>query len=408
MRSACCTIVSANYLAYAATLRDSLKTTDPELPFWVLVVDRRTPDIEDVVAKLRLSVEWVEELEITDFEGMAFRYDIMELNTNVKPFFLKKLLTQGFDRVIYCDPDTFFYSSLESALQPAEPHSITLTPHILEPAHEIADELPLLQTGVFNLGFIAVRNTAEGLRFLDWWADRCFVSAYFDFPTGQFVDQKWIDLVPTLFADYFVLRNRGCNVAYWNIHERELVESESGPKVSEVALVFFHFSGLARAGEGLTRHKKLATTRSLQLAVKLGDQYRASLLDNRHADISKMPYGFGQFDDGHSILPIYRLAYAASHDQFPKANPFEGASAFSLQLRRTAIWSKVASGAGAAKVGKPADVGRAEAVIARFLGLALRLLGPGRYWFLCRYLSTNLSFLRQRKVLRALMRASEN
>jgi hypothetical protein len=58
----------------------------------------------------------------------------------------------------------------------------------------------------------------------------------------------------------------------------------------------------------------------------------------------------------------------------------------------------------ASKAGKPADVGRAQSWITRLLGMTLRVIGPGRYWFLCRYLAANLSFLRQGQVFRALMR----
>jgi hypothetical protein len=407
MKTVCCTIVSANYLAYAATLRDSLKLTDPELPFRVLVVDRRDAAVEAVVTELSLEVDFVEDLGIEGFEGMAFRYDIMELNTNVKPFFLKGLLARGFERVVYCDPDVYFYSPLLKALQVSERSSIVLTPHVLGPAEEIDDELPLLQTGVFNLGFVAVRNTPEGLKFLDWWGARCSAAAYFDFPTGQFVDQKWIDLVPALFADFFVLRERGLNVAYWNIHERELHEGEGDIRVAGDPLVFFHFSGLARAGEGLTRHKKLKDSAPLRLATQLGDRYRSRLVENLHERVSKLPYGFGFFDDRQPILPIYRLAYAASIASDPGSNPFQASSAFGRQLRGSPIWSRHAPGVSASKAGKPADVGRAQSWITRLLGMTLRVIGPGRYWFLCRYLAANLSFLRQGQVLRALLGTSQ-
>ena len=41
-----------------------------------------------------------------DFENFAFRYDILELNTAVKPYFLTYLRdTYDLDRIFYFDPD---------------------------------------------------------------------------------------------------------------------------------------------------------------------------------------------------------------------------------------------------------------------------------------------------------------
>ena len=60
---------------------------------------------------------------------------------------------------------------------------------------------------------------------------------------GYFTDQRWIDAVPVFF-EHEVVRDLGCNVAYWNLHERTLAVDESGAwTAGGVALRFFHFSG---------------------------------------------------------------------------------------------------------------------------------------------------------------------
>ena len=38
---------------------------------------------------------------------------------------------------------------------------------------------------------------------------------------NMFTDQRWVDFVPSLF-DHLILKDPGCNVAYWNLHGREL------------------------------------------------------------------------------------------------------------------------------------------------------------------------------------------
>ncbi len=51
-----------------------------------------------------------------------------------------------------------------------------VTPHQTEPEKSrsaiLDNEVSSLKHGVFNLGFLAVRNCPEGMRFVNWWSDR--------------------------------------------------------------------------------------------------------------------------------------------------------------------------------------------------------------------------------------------
>ena len=66
-----------------------------------------------------------------------------------------------------------------------------------------------------------------------------------DVTEGIFVDQKWINLFPCFSDDIRILRLPGCNMAYWNLHERKLSKSVDGWLVNDLSrLMFFHFSNL--------------------------------------------------------------------------------------------------------------------------------------------------------------------
>ena len=41
-------------------------------------------------------------------------------------------------------------------------------------------------------------------------------------------DQRWLDLVPALFDDVHIVRDPGCNVAYWNLPERYVTLTPNG------------------------------------------------------------------------------------------------------------------------------------------------------------------------------------
>ena len=58
----------------------------------------------------------------------------------------------------------------------------------------------------------------------------------------RFVDQRWIDFVPGLFPHY-ILRDPACNVAYWNLHSRDLTWTSDHYEVNGKPLRFFHYSG---------------------------------------------------------------------------------------------------------------------------------------------------------------------
>ena len=58
------------------------------------------------------------DIGLEDVRGEAMKYDILELNTNVKPTFLKHLLERyGLTKLVYLDPDIFVYRSAHACLQ---------------------------------------------------------------------------------------------------------------------------------------------------------------------------------------------------------------------------------------------------------------------------------------------------
>jgi hypothetical protein len=172
MTRAACTIVSSNYLPYARTLCDSFLAFHPNDDFYVLLVDRLPENLD--LSKERFKLVLVEELEIPNFNSVAFKYGIVELNTNVKPTFLKRLLSLSVDQLIYFDPDIFICSAVDPIYETLTKFGIVLTPHCTSPNEEDPyAEVMLLVNGVFNLGFIAVSRTEEAERFLTWWEHRC-------------------------------------------------------------------------------------------------------------------------------------------------------------------------------------------------------------------------------------------
>jgi len=397
--TAACTIISPNYLAYARTLASSYLAQHPGQRFFVLLV----ADLSDAnaFAGEAFTAVTLSEIGLEDLPGEAMKYELLELNTNVKPTFLKHLLQRyQLERVVYLDPDIFVYTPLKPVFAALESSNAVLTPHLTAPLFDGREpsEQDVLYNGTFNLGFFAVRNTPEGLRILDWWERRCLDLGFSEGRTGLFVDQKWMNLAPGLFEGVAILRHPGCNMAYWNLHDRLLSGPASQPMVNEFyQLCFFHFSGLVLSDPAVlsknTDRFTLATRRDL---AEIFAAYREHVIRNRDATLETLPYGFDAFSDGTAINRLTRRIYARHQAAFAGSNPFDAAGSFYQFARKTGLLAGKSAPAKATWREFSGTDRRVEAVHI-LLKLALRLLGPNRYELLMRYLA-HISVLRNQGV----------
>ncbi len=396
MTCAACTIVSSNYLPYARTLCDSFLAFHPNDSFYVLLVDR-LPESFDI-SRERFKLVLVEDLGIPDFDSVAFKYGIVELNTNVKPTFLKRLLSLGVDQLIYFDPDIFICSAVDAIYDALTRFGIVLTPHCISPnPDDPYAEVMLLVNGVFNLGFIAVSRTEEAERFLTWWERRCLTYGYNERWTGLFVDQKWINFVPCYFDSVKILKHPGCNAAYWNLHERVLEKTKTSWIVNGTApLIFFHFSGINV--DGGNRISKYADQFNLDSRPDLKDlfaEYRGRLVENGIRNSIHHQYAFGSYNNGEPVNNIQRAAFAANLSRFDSANPFDADGPFYKWAKRHHLQSGPDS-VGTFGRNSYSNKDIRVRIVNTMLRLALRVLGADRYTILMKYFEYG-SVLRNQK-----------
>jgi hypothetical protein len=396
MIRAACTIVSLNYLPYARTLCDSFLRFNSSCKFYVLLVDR--PPAGYDFSQEKFAVVLVEDLGIPNFESIAFKYGILELNTNVKPTFLKRILQDGIEQVIYFDPDILICSPLDPVYEVLASSSIVLTPHCTSPNEGGPySEVLLLVNGVFNLGFIALSQSPVTVRFLDWWEHRCLTLGYNERWSGLFVDQKWINLVPCYFESVHVLKHPGCNMAYWNLHERMLEKTETSWVVNRTEpLFFFHFSGISvDGGNRISKHTDQFDLASRPALAELFSVYRELLVNNGIRKFGDHPYAFGHFDNGVLVNKLQRAAFAADLNRFAETNPFDSTGPFYLWAKRQGLQnSQDSSEKYGRKTYTKGDI-RVRSVNT-LMRLALRLLGANRYTILMKYLEY-ASLLRNQK-----------
>jgi hypothetical protein len=240
------TLCSNNYLAQAITLGQSLLIHNPNYTFKIGLVDRKNISIDYNIIPFEI-VE-VDNIGIEEWDKMILRYDIQELNTSVKPFYFNYFINsaESYENIIYLDPDILIYSPFFELENELESNDIVVTPHITIPIND--DKLPgendFLNTGLYNLGFMAIRISPNSKKMISWWATRLKNKGYNEVKSGMFTDQIWINFVPLFFEKVKLFNNPGYNMAYWNMHERVINKKDNKFIVNDnCPLVFFHFSG---------------------------------------------------------------------------------------------------------------------------------------------------------------------
>lgn len=288
------TVCSANHLAHSRTMVESFLRHHPDYGCTVVLVDRVDGRF-DPAEMLPGRVREVESLGIEGFSDMAARYSVIELNCAVKAFAAMALFREESpDILLYLDSDIWVTHPLTEVEDALAGHSLLMTPHILSPMPDNA-RLPLerdmLRSGVFNAGFLAMRNCEETHRFLEWWAGHMRTECHYDFAMGMGVDQLWLNLVPLFFPGASVFQHPGANVAYWNLHERNLARTPEGYRVNgSHPLLFLHISGYSPdRPDTLSRHQDRFSLEQLPVWKDLLDEYVQRLRANKLERFRSMP-----------------------------------------------------------------------------------------------------------------------
>jgi lipopolysaccharide biosynthesis glycosyltransferase len=246
----CCTL---NHLAQAKVLGKSIINNHPDRQdvFFIFLVDK----IND-----RIHLEYISPFKVVEITEdnclnlpqLIKRYDAFELVCYMKSYVALLLCDRYPDeKIIYLDTDIVVFNSFELVDNALNNKSFIITPHILEPTaleNKVPEEREFLNSGIYNAGFFAFKANTKAILILKWLNTRLEQYCKVNTAKGLFVDQIWFNHIPVLFyEDTFVLRDKGYNMAYWNLGERSLLKKDSTYLVADGSsfkkLIFYHFSG---------------------------------------------------------------------------------------------------------------------------------------------------------------------
>lgn len=298
------TICSNNYLAYAKVLGNSLKLHAQDIWFYIFLCDEKIEKVN--YAQLADEVITLSAIE-PQFNTLASKYNIVELNTALKPRVFEYLFTEReISEVLYFDPDIRIYNSIDFLFQQLKSFSIILTPHICSPIPldgQTPTENHFLNFGIYNLGFLGLKKSEVSANFLAWWKGHTYTRGYIDVYKGIFVDQLPINFAPVFFKDLAIVESKGCNMAPWNLHERYLSVNENIIMVNKKdPLIFFHFSSFKPG----------------HLELPLSQYNRFTLSSRRDLQHLYEQYDSELKEAGYSYYQNFRYAYAELREAYLK------------------------------------------------------------------------------------------
>jgi hypothetical protein len=296
MKHVAFTLCSNNFLAYAASWADSMSAHNPEYQIVIGIVDKQLT-ADDYRNLKQYTIVNVEDVGVPNLSWMKQNYNLVEINTAVKPFYFAYLFgVYRAETILFFDPDIYVLSSIEPVSRELVSNDVVLTPHVNNPIAKgtYPWENHFLKHGLYNLGFIGLKNTNNVQNLLSWWKERLAEHCLADSANGLYVDQLWANFIPLFFSKVFISRHPGANVAFWNLHEREVVAKGDKLFVNDSPLVFFHFSSfnpenpciLAKAGYSNFDYGRSAAVSALMRT------YAAALLHNDHRRYTRIGFGY--------------------------------------------------------------------------------------------------------------------
>lgn len=240
------TVCSANNLAHAKTMLDSFQAYHRDIDIFLVLVDE--PGEHFVMPSLDgVTIITAKELQLPFFNNLVSRYTTIELNCAIKIFAAQFFLNQfSHNNFYYLDADILILDSIGEVNTFLLTNSFVITPHIISALpsdNAMPFERDILRSGIYNAGFMGFKRDENVIKIFEWWASHMHHECYYNFAEGMGVDQIWLNLLPILFKGVYIWNDPTVNVAYWNMHERNLTVEKSNYFVNLQPLKFVHISG---------------------------------------------------------------------------------------------------------------------------------------------------------------------
>ena len=273
------TYFDTNYLPRALALFESLRHNGDQSEIYALLLD----DIAgEYFAKKTLGIKTISLIELEHrFPELLTVKDSrskMEYIFTLTPWLLKYVAEQtNSEVVIYLDSDLYFFNDPDLVVNDMAGADVG----IIEHKYPKVLRNRLAKYGNYNVGWVGVRKSPNGLACLNWWSEKCLEWCSDKPEPGRYADQGYLDQFADLFKGVKVLKSQGFNLAPWNSQSTRIISVDNSLLIStsRERLVFFHFHGLKALGKRFaTSHLNYLGLTSKSLISNVYIPYAKSLI----------------------------------------------------------------------------------------------------------------------------------
>jgi hypothetical protein len=243
-----CTYFDKNYIDKGLALLSSIQNLETEdYHIWVMCMDSETKLYLDTLKLNYVTVFTLNELEASD-SGLSktkILRNQFEHYAACKPALILYLLNKNkeINSIHYIDADIYFFSRPSLLNSVVKGFSIAASQHMFKINKSSGEK-----KGIYNAGWIFVRNVENGLKCLKYWRKCCLTWCKDQVEEGKYADQKYIENFALIVNDFGSIKNAGVNAAPWNIKGSKVRKVKAGILINEVRLIFYHFHGLTFIG----------------------------------------------------------------------------------------------------------------------------------------------------------------
>jgi hypothetical protein len=145
------------------------------------------------------------------------------------------------DLITYLDSDLFFFSNPQPIFDEIGDGSVAIIPHRFSKYLKRRE-----RNGIYNVGWVSFRRDTNGVACLESWREKCIEWCYDKIEPDRFADQKYLNYWEEMFDGVVVIRQKGSNLAAWNIANYKLQFQAGNVFVDDEPLIFFHFNSFKK------------------------------------------------------------------------------------------------------------------------------------------------------------------
>lgn len=273
-------VSNQSHLPTALMMVDSFLEHNSEATVYLFLFDLMAAGVLESAVDKRITFFGINDLTDTKDKYLkaSHRFNVFEGANLAKYVALDYVLNQTTTAtsIIYADTDLKFYSNIQHFLEPLNKGAVALfTPHSLEFGDLKYDFDFLNQSGI-NAGMFALNSKASVVRhFIKWMIKALLNFGHFEMGL-MFADQPNLGLAVTkLGSQAHTSSLKTVNVAYWNLHEREIKYDGSHYFVDDARLICFHFSGFrVENTERISIHASVRSNQVDATTLALLEDYR--------------------------------------------------------------------------------------------------------------------------------------